>query len=68
KGTLVSDIAENVRAGELTIGHPGGAMKLEVKVTADGDGWIVDSATIFRTSRTIMEGNVIIPASKLQTN
>ena len=68
KGTLVSDIVENVKAGELTIGHPGGAMKVEVEVTADGDGWIVDSATIFRTSRTIMEGNVIVPASKLQTN
>ena len=68
KGTLVSEIVDNVKVGGLSIGHPNGVMKVEVDVSADGDGWTVPSATIFRTSRTIMEGNVIVPVSKLQSN
>ncbi len=65
KGTLVSEIADNVKVGELSIGHPNGVMKVGVDVSLDGGGWTVPSATIFRTSRTIMEGNVIVPVSKL---
>ena len=68
KGTLVSEIVDNVKVGGLSIGHPNGVMKVEVDVSADGDRWTVPSATIFRTSRTIMEGNVIVPVSKLQSN
>ena len=68
KGTLVSEIADNIKVGELSIGHPNGVMKVGVDVSLDGDGWTVPSATIFRTSRTIMEGNVIVPVSKLQPN
>ena len=64
----IKEIVDNVKVGGLSIGHPNGVMKVEVDVSADGDGWTVPSATIFRTSRTIMEGNVIVPVSKLQSN
>jgi len=68
KGTLVSNIVRNVKLEELTIGHPGGVMKVGVEVAEARGEWLVNTATIFRTSRTIMEGNVIVPASKLQMN
>tara|TARA_Y100000590_G_scaffold441315_1_gene567820 strand:- start:4952 stop:6112 length:1161 start_codon:yes stop_codon:yes gene_type:complete len=66
RGTLVSEIVKDIKVGRLSIGHPGGLMKLEVDVTLDGDVWTVGSATIFRTARTIMEGNVIVPTLKLR--
>lgn len=68
KGTLVSELVEKITEGELSIGHPNGVMKVGVDVSENTDGWSVPSVTIFRTSRTIMEGKVIVPISKLMAN
>ena len=67
-GTLVSELTKNLRDRELCIGHPNGVMKVEIDVLESTDGWQVRSVTIFRTSRTIMEGKVTVPFSKLITN
>ena len=67
-GTLVSELTKNLRDRELCIGHPNGVMKVEIDVLESTDGWKVRSVTIFRTSRTIMEGKVNVPFSKLITN
>ena len=67
-GTLVSELTKNLRDRELCIGHPNGVMKVEIDVLESPDGWKVPSVTLFRTSRTIMEGKVIVPFSKLIAN
>ena len=67
-GTLLSELTKNLRDRELCIGHPNGVMKVEIDVLESPDGWKVPSVTIFRTSRTIMEGKVIVPFSKLIAN
>ena len=65
---MVSELVEKITEGELSIGHPNGVMKVGVDVSENTDGWSVPSVTIFRTSRTIMEGKVIVPISKLMAN
>jgi methylitaconate Delta-isomerase len=68
-GTLVHEIAGSAARnhGRVRIGHPYGVM--EVKVAADtGHGEVViQSATIGRTARRIMEGHAYVPRDRLVT-
>ncbi len=47
--------------GNVRIGHPSGAISIEVQVTNDPDGPNLKLAAFGRTSRRIMEGFVYVP-------
>jgi methylitaconate Delta-isomerase len=62
-GTLVHAAARPVDTAtiECRIGHPGGVITTEVKVTLAGNAYTVERATLGRTARRIMEGYVFVP-------
>lgn len=65
-GTLVSEAAMGAVPGPLRIGHPAGVMQIDCTVEPDGERWRVPTVTTYRTARRIMEGNVLIPPSRLR--
>ena len=62
-GTIVSDLAGTRmrETGVLRIGHPQGVMDVSVKADLQKGELKVQSATIARTARRIMEGYVYVP-------
>jgi 2-methylaconitate cis-trans-isomerase PrpF len=46
---------------EVRIGHPAGVIETEVELLATGSGYAVQRATVGRTARRIMEGQVFVP-------
>lgn len=61
QGTLVHDIASET-GEDFIIGHPAGLLpmkKADIEMTPDG--WKVNSVSGFRTSRRLMEGQVLLP-------
>ena len=65
-GTLVSEAAMGAGPGPVRIGHPAGVMQIDCTVEPDGERWRVPTVTTYRTARRIMEGNVLIPPSRLR--
>ncbi len=65
-GTLVSEAAKGAALGPMRIGHPAGVMPIDCTVEPDGERWRVPTVTTYRTARRIMEGNVLIPPSRLK--
>ena len=65
-GTLVSEAAMGAAPGPVRIGHPAGVMPIDCTVETDGERWRVPTVTTYRTARRIMEGNVLIPPSRLK--
>lgn len=66
EGTVVHAV---VRPGEtpsrdLRIAHPSGVMPLAAAVR-QADGWTADEVVAYRTARRLMEGSVLVPASRL---
>jgi methylitaconate Delta-isomerase len=62
-GTIVSDLAgpKMRETGLLRIGHPQGVMDVSVKAALQNGDLRVQSATIARTARRIMEGYAYVP-------
>jgi methylitaconate Delta-isomerase len=62
-GTIVSDLAgpRMRETGLLRIGHPQGVMDVSVKASLQNGDLKVQSATIARTARRIMEGYAYVP-------
>ena len=62
-GTLVHEVARPVAPDviDCRIGHPGGFITTEVKVSLRGNEYVVDRATLGRTARRILEGYVYVP-------
>jgi 2-methylaconitate cis-trans-isomerase PrpF len=62
-GTIVSDLAGSRmrETGLLRIGHPQGVMDVSVKAALQDGDLKVQSATIARTARRIMEGYAYVP-------
>jgi len=62
-GTIVSDLAgpRMRETGLLRIGHPQGVMDVSVKAALQNGDLKVQSATIARTARRIMEGYAYVP-------
>lgn len=58
-GTIVSELAVG-NDEEFRIGHPGGIISARVRVDTT-DGTIVEEASLVRTARVIMEGDVHVP-------
>ncbi|MGE0821351.1 MAG: 2-methylaconitate cis-trans isomerase PrpF family protein [Candidatus Binatia bacterium] len=61
EGTVVHEVSRPATAGRVRIGHPAGIMGVGAKVRRHNATWIVDSVTVQRTARRIMEGSVLIP-------
>lgn len=53
---LLSGIGDSIR-----LGTPSGPLSVDAEVLRDGDGWNANRASVFRTARRLMEGNVLVP-------
>jgi hypothetical protein len=53
---LLSGIGDSIR-----LGTPSGPLAVDAEVIRDGDGWNATRASVFRTARRLMEGNVLVP-------
>ncbi len=61
-GTLVNECARRVAPGEaFRVGHASGAIPVAAVVSQRKDGWHADSASVTRTARVLMTGNVWVP-------
>ncbi len=62
-GTIVHEACRSeTREGiEVRFGHPAGVIETEAQVTLEGNGYVVNRATLGRTARRIMEGQVYVP-------
>lgn len=60
-GTIVNDVFEY--DDMISIGCPSGIFPVQAVVRAPGDVYRAATATVLRTQRRIMEGNVLVPAT-----
>ena len=69
EGTVVHELARPPAAGaDLRLAHPSGVLPVGASVRRggpDGEGWIADDVVVVRTARRLMEGHVLVPASRL---
>ena len=64
-GTLVNIAAGGGEKDSVTFGHPSGAIKVGATLSKDGDKYIVEKASMSRSARIIMDGNVHVPAGTM---
>ncbi len=63
-GTVVSECAR-AGAGDLRLGHPSGVLPIAALVERDpGGAPIARKVTVYRTARRLMEGFVLVPATR----
>jgi 2-methylaconitate cis-trans-isomerase PrpF len=60
-GTVVAQLALPREREAVRIGHPAGALRVEISI----DGETIHRAAIERTARRILEGTLYVPASVL---
>lgn len=53
---LLSGVGESIR-----LGTPSGPLSVDAEVVPEGDSWRAVRASVFRTARRLMEGNVLVP-------
>lgn len=61
-GSVVHQLAQD-RGEHFTIGHPGGIISAQVEVEQLPGSARVRKASIVRTARAIMDGNILVPAT-----
>jgi 2-methylaconitate cis-trans-isomerase PrpF len=61
-GTVVNEVARTHSSGNFRLGHPGGVIEAVVRVRATGDDVSIERAAIVRTARTLMIGDICVPA------
>lgn len=66
KGTVVREACSQhgQQTGTIRIGHPQGVMDVSVRVALEQGSIKIESATISRTARRIMEGFAYVPADR----
>ncbi|MFO1060818.1 MAG: PrpF domain-containing protein [Dongiaceae bacterium] len=62
-GTVVAEAAAGAEAGRLRIGHPSGVLEADARIVRAGAGWHCEGATVLRTCRKLMQGQVFVPAA-----
>lgn len=63
-GTLAHNLAEAQATGSVRLGTPSGVLSVSADVVAEPeDGWTALSASLFRTSRRLMRGEVAVPVT-----
>ncbi|HZA65826.1 MAG TPA: PrpF domain-containing protein [Geminicoccaceae bacterium] len=69
-GTVVHDLValDPASPRRILVGTPAGVIPVEADVERDNSetGWRVRSATVFNTARRLMQGDVLVPFSRLQ--
>jgi 2-methylaconitate cis-trans-isomerase PrpF len=45
----------------IRLGTPSGPLSVDAEVIGNGQGWNATRASVFRTARRMMEGNVLVP-------
>lgn len=62
-GTVVARVLRGGGAREeIRFGHPSGALRVGAVATRSGDEWKVEKATMSRSARRLMDGQVFVPA------
>lgn len=66
EGTIVHDMipAERRASSGVRIGHPSGAVEVNVRLDTSGAGPEYLCATVYRTARRLLDGFVYVPVSK----
>jgi 2-methylaconitate cis-trans-isomerase PrpF len=66
-GTVVSEVTGPRADGtdRVRIGHPAGVLVVRAQVDRAAGGWVVRSASTFRTARRIMSGHIYVPSRYL---
>ena len=65
EGTLVNIAAGGGEKSAVEFGHPSGTLKVGAVIQKENGKFIVDKATMSRSARIIMEGNVFVPAGTM---
>lgn len=65
EGTLVNIAAGGGEKSAVEFGHPSGTLKVGAVIQNKDGKYIVDKATMSRSARIIMEGNVHVPAGTM---
>jgi len=55
-------------AADIRLLQPSGILRVACAVRRDGDGWVADETTVYRTQRRLFEGRVLVPAARLQAS
>lgn len=64
-GSVVNEVCAAKSASKIRIGHPSGAIEIGVKVKSEGGAFAVESVTVARTARLLMEGVAYLPSWKI---
>lgn len=64
-GTLVEQASDAASGNKLTFGHPSGVLTVGADTELGEAGWVINSVSMSRSARTLMEGNVFIPPINL---
>ncbi|QDP01153.1 2-methylaconitate cis-trans isomerase PrpF [Thalassotalea sp. PS06] len=64
-GTMVANALKQQSSSSVTFGHPSGTLKVGAKTMQDNGAWQVDSVSMSRSARVLMEGWVRIPGQTL---
>lgn len=60
-GTLANLFIIKPADRQLRIGHPAGMVQVGVKAMMQNGSWIIKSATMSRTARRLMSGELFVP-------
>ncbi|MDA0340889.1 MAG: PrpF family protein [Proteobacteria bacterium] len=60
-GTLCHDLLTGDGQGDVRLANPSGVLPLDAQVSVDQSGAKALQVTAYRTARTLMEGNILIP-------
>ncbi len=64
-GTLVNNAAGGNKKSNVTFGHPSGTLKVGASIIEKDGKKVVEKASMSRSARIIMEGNVHVPAGTM---
>lgn len=67
EGTLAEQALRPDHQGdEIRVGNPSGLVSVGARVLKRDDGWHAENATVFRTARRLMQGEVAVPQGALR--
>lgn len=65
-GTLAAEALRPGHGGdEIRVGNPSGLVSVGARVVQGMDGWRAENATVFRTARRLMQGEVAVPTGTI---
>ena len=62
KGSVANNMIGDA-AGDLLFANPSGILPVNAHVVFESGQWVAKSVTVYRTARTLMEGNILIPST-----